>query len=91
MTGDSITDAQALKQADVGLCIGSGCNVSNDNSDLVILDNDFHFIHRSIKWGRALYDNCRKFLQFQDKINVVIYFIKILGGATICHTPLNVV
>lgn len=91
MTGDSIADAQALKQADVGLCMGSGCDVAKDNSDLVILDNDFHSIHRSVKWGRALYDNCRKFLQFQVTINVVICFITILGGATIGHTPLNVV
>lgn len=91
MTGDSIADAQALKQADVGLCMGTGCDVAKDNADLVILDNDFHSIHRSVKWGRALYDNCRKFLQFQITINVVICFVTILGGATIGHPPLNVV
>ena len=41
MTGDSISDAESLKKADVSLCIGSGCDVAKDNSDLVILDNDF--------------------------------------------------
>lgn len=91
MTGDSIADAQALKQADVGLCMGTGCDVAKDNSDLVILDNDFRSIHSAVKWGRALYDNCRKFLQFQITINVVICFVTILGGATIGHPPLNVV
>ena len=64
MTGDSITDAEALKKADVGLCMGSGCEVAKDNSDLIILDNDFYSIYRSIKWGRAIYDNIRKFVQF---------------------------
>jgi len=64
MTGDSISDAEALKTADVGFCMGTGCDVSKDNSDLVILDNNFISIYKSIKWGRAIFDNCRKFLQF---------------------------
>lgn len=62
MTGDSIADAQALQLADVGLCMGSGCDVAKDNSDLVILDNNFSSIHSSIKWGRAIFENVRKFI-----------------------------
>ena len=91
MTGDSIADAEALKKADVGLCMGSGCDVAKDNSDLVILDNDFVSIHRSVKWGRAIFDNVRKFIQFQLTINIVICFITILGGCTLGHAPLNVI
>lgn len=64
MTGDSITDAEALKKADIGLCMGSGCEVAKENSDLIIMDNNFYSIYRSIKWGRAIYDNVRKFVQF---------------------------
>lgn len=91
MTGDSIADADALKKADVGFCMGTGCDVAKDNSDLVILDNDFVSIYRAVKWGRALFDNVRKFIQFQLTINIVICFITILGGCTVGHTPLNVV
>ena len=91
MTGDSIADAEALKRADVGLAMGSGCDVAKDNSDLVILDNRFESIYRSIKWGRAIFDNVRKFLQFQLTINIVICFITILGGLSLGHTPLNVI
>lgn len=64
MTGESIADAEALQRADVGFCMGSGCDVAKDNSDLVILDNNFVSIHTSIKWGRALFENVRKFIQF---------------------------
>lgn len=64
MTGHSISDSEALKKADVGFCMGSGCDVAKDNSDLVILDNDLESIHSSIKWGRTIFDNVRKFLQF---------------------------
>jgi len=62
MTGASISDAMALKKADVGLCMGSGCDVAKDSSDLVILDNNFISIHKSVKWGRAIFDNVRKFI-----------------------------
>ena len=91
MTGDSIADAEALRKADVGLCMGSGCDVAKDSSDLVILDNDFVSIHRAIKWGRAIFDNVRKFLQFQLTINITLCFITILGGLSLGHPPLNVV
>ena len=91
MTGDSIADADALRKADVGLCMGSGCDVAKDNSDLVILDNNFISIYKSVQWGRTIFENVRKFLQFQLTINLVICFITILGGATLGHTPLNVI
>jgi magnesium-transporting ATPase (P-type) len=91
MTGDSITDAESLKKADVGLCMGSGCEVAKDNSDLIILDNDFYSIYRSIKWGKAIYVNIRKFIQFQLTINLVICFITVIGGCTIGKTPLNII
>jgi cation transport ATPase len=48
MAGDSIADAEALKKADIGLCMGSGCDVAKDNSDLVILDNNFESIQTAI-------------------------------------------
>ena len=37
-------DAPALKKADVGFCMGNGCDVAKDNSDLIILNNDFFSI-----------------------------------------------
>ena len=91
MTGDSIADAEALQKADVGLCMGSGCDVDKDNADLIIEDNNFESIHSAIKWGRALFDNVRKFLQFQMTMNISLCSITILGGLTLGHPPLNIV
>jgi len=61
MTGEGITDAKALKCAQVGLCMGSGCDVAKDQADLVIRDNKFQSIHRSMQWGQAVFNNVRKF------------------------------
>jgi P-type E1-E2 ATPase len=91
MTGDSIADVKALKKADVGLCMGTGCEVAKDSADLVILDNDFASIHRAIKWGKAIFDNVRKFIQFQVTVNIVLCSVTLLAGATTGHLPLNVI
>ena len=55
------------------------------------MDNDFKSIYSSIMWGRAIFDNVKKFIQFQLTINIVICFITILGGATTGTPPLNVI
>ena len=91
MTGESVADARALKEANVGLCMGSGCQVAKDNSDLVVLDSDFVSIHRSIKWGRAIFDNVRKFLQFQLTINITLCTFIFLHGLFFGQSPLNVI
>ena len=62
MAGESIADAECLKLADVGFCMGTGCDVAKDHLDLVILDNNFNSIRRSFLWGRVMFDNVRKFL-----------------------------
>jgi len=91
IVGDSITDAEALKKAHVGFCMGSGCDVAKDNADLIILDDDFESIHRSIKWGRAIFENVKKFIQFQMTVNITVIFMMILSMATLGSTPLNVI
>jgi len=61
-SGGSIADARALKAARVGISMGSGCLVAKENSDLVILNNEFKSIYLSIMWGRTIYENVRKFM-----------------------------
>lgn len=91
MAGDSIADSEVLKLADVGLCMGTGCDVAKDNADLVITDNNFYSIRRSILWGRAMFDNVRKFLQFQLTINFSVVTIVFISGATLGRIPFNVI
>jgi P-type E1-E2 ATPase len=51
--------------------MGSGTQVAIEASDIVILDDNFLSIVKAIMWGRSIFDNIRKFLQFQLTVNVV--------------------
>lgn len=48
MTGEGISDARALESSTVGFCMGTGCDVAKDQSDLIVRDNKFQSIHRSM-------------------------------------------
>lgn len=92
VTGDGINERRDQK-ADVGVAMGiTGTEVSKEASDIVLLDDSFSTIVRAVQWGRGIYENFQRFIQFQLTVNlssVAVVLASILLGFKTPFTALQ--
>uniref|UniRef100_A0A914PCM6 Calcium-transporting ATPase n=1 Tax=Panagrolaimus davidi TaxID=227884 RepID=A0A914PCM6_9BILA len=92
VTSNGTNDAPALKKADVGFAMGiAGSDVAKEASDIILTDDSFSSIVKSIMWSRNIYDSVAKFLQFQLTVNIVAVVVVFVGACVIQDTPLKAV
>jgi Ca2+-transporting ATPase len=65
MTGDAVNDAAALKQADIGVAMGSGSEVTKQAARMILTDDNFGTLVHAVEIGRKVYDKIVSYVRFQ--------------------------
>jgi Ca2+-transporting ATPase len=65
MTGDAVNDAAALKQADIGVAMGSGSEVTKQAGRMILTDDNFGTLVRAVEIGRRVYEKVVAYVRYQ--------------------------
>ncbi|MCH9719161.1 MAG: cation-translocating P-type ATPase [Actinomycetia bacterium] len=77
MTGDAVNDAAALKQADIGVAMGSGSEVTKQAGKMILTDDNFGTLVTAIRLGRSIYDKIVSYVRYQmsQLLSLVLLFL----------------
>uniref|UniRef100_A0A6N2N0V5 Calcium-transporting ATPase n=1 Tax=Salix viminalis TaxID=40686 RepID=A0A6N2N0V5_SALVM len=91
VTGDGTNDAPALHETLVSQWVFKAPEVAKESSDIIILDDNFASVVKVVRWGRSVYANIQKFIQFQLTVNVAALVINVVSAMSSGEVPLNAV
>jgi len=89
LVGEGLNDVKAFKFADISFSMGTGVALARESSSMVLVTDEFESSIRGVMWGRNIYNNIRRFLQFQITINFTVLVITFIGILALTEAPLN--
>jgi Ca2+-transporting ATPase len=95
MTGDAVNDAAALKQADIGVAMGSGSEVTKQAARMILTDDNFGTLVHAVELGRTIYDKVVSYIRYQmsQLLSLVLLFLAATAfdiNSGVAMTPLMV-
>ncbi len=77
MTGDAVNDAAALKQADIGVAMGSGSEVTKQAAKMILTDDNFGTLVHAVSLGRSIYQKIALYVRYQmsQLLSLVLLFL----------------
>lgn len=87
--GDGNNDVKSFSTAHVSICMGSGSTLAKQHCDMVLIENDFLDCMNSVMFGRNIYTNIKRFLQFQVTVNFSLLVTVFIGYCYLTESPLN--
>jgi P-type Ca2+ transporter type 2C len=75
MTGDAVNDAAALKQADIGVAMGSGSEVTKQAARMILTDDNFGTLVHAVEIGRRVYDKIVSYVRYQMTQLLALIFL----------------
>lgn len=87
MTGDGINDALAIKQADMGIAMGSGSAATKAVAQIVLLDGQFSHLPSVVAEGRKVIANIERVSMLFFTKTAYITALALLFGVLIVQIP----
>jgi len=87
--GESISDLDAFKVADVSFAMGGGASICRNSASMVLVEDNFESCVRALWRGRNIYSNIKRFLQFQITVNFSILLCVLIGILVKIESPFS--
>ena len=91
VVGQGINDIEAFKAAQVSFAMGDGASLARNQASMVLQTNEFDSCMRAVMWGRNIYLNVQRFIQFQMTCNFSVLIVVLVSYCTMTESCLNAV